>query len=70
MADNKSAVDADLPEKWNSLIKRLEDEAGKERLLAGRGSKTSVKNGVAVKKSGSNGVVKKPIIGKKRMGAF
>lgn len=49
-------------------------EEEKERLLSGRGGGVK-KSGVAVgmglvKKSGSGGVVKKPVIGRRKMGAF
>ncbi|KAK5071799.1 hypothetical protein LTR64_004424 [Lithohypha guttulata] len=43
---------------------KLRDEEEKERILAGRGKKMSS----VVKKSGSNGVVKKPIVGRRRLG--
>ncbi|KAK5940568.1 DEAH-box RNA helicase prp16 [Knufia obscura] len=45
---------------------RLREEEEKERIFAGRGKKS----GVVVKKSGSNGVVKKPVLGRRRIGGF
>ena len=45
---------------------RLKEEEEKERIFAGRAKKS----GVVVKKSGSNGVVRKPVIGRKRIGGF
>ena len=46
--------------------RRKEDEE-KEKLLAGR---PKAANGVVVKKLGSNGVVRKPLLPKRRMGGF
>lgn len=45
---------------------RLREEEEKERIFAGRAKKS----GVVVKKSGSNGVVRKPVLGRKRIGGF
>jgi len=45
---------------------RLREEEEKERIFAGRAKRSSV----AVKKSGSNGVVRKPVIGRRRIGGF
>jgi pre-mRNA-splicing factor ATP-dependent RNA helicase DHX38/PRP16 len=47
--------------------KRRRDEEEREVLLAGAARPQTI---VSVKKSGSNGVVKKPIVGRRRMGGF
>lgn len=45
---------------------RLKEEEEKHRILSGHGKK----NGAVVKKSGTNGVVKKPVIGRRKLGGF
>lgn len=45
---------------------RLKEEEERERILAGRAKRS----GTVVKKTGSNGVVKKPVVGRRRIGGF
>lgn len=62
--NRKMEIETQMAEDRTREEKRRADEAEKERLLAGRPKSTPI----AVKKSGSNGVVKKPLIQRKRMG--
>lgn len=45
---------------------RLKQEEEKQRILSGHGKK----NGIVVKKTGTNGLVKKPVIGRRKIGGF
>ena len=56
--------DQEISSEAEAEEERLKDEAEKERILMGRVKKS----GVVVKKSGSNGIVKKPVVGRRRMG--
>lgn len=62
--NRKMEIETQMAEDRTREEKRRADEAEKEKLLAGRPKSTPI----AVKKSGSNGVVKKPLIQRKRMG--
>lgn len=62
--NKKMEIERQMQLETEAEEERLKDEAEKERILMGRVKKT----GVVVKKSGSNGVVKKPIVGRRRMG--
>ncbi|KIV92199.1 hypothetical protein PV10_06657 [Exophiala mesophila] len=62
--NRKMEIETQMAEDRAREEKRLAEEAVKERLLAGRPKSSSV----TIKKSGSNGVVKKPTIQRRRMG--
>lgn len=62
--NRKMEIETQMAEDRTREEKRRAEEAEKERLLAGRPKSTSI----AIKKSGSNGVVKKPLIQRRRMG--
>ncbi|KAJ9661809.1 DEAH-box RNA helicase prp16 [Neophaeococcomyces mojaviensis] len=65
--NRKMEIERQMQEEKEAEARRLDEEEEKERILAGRAKKGS---GVMVKKSGSNGVVKKPVIGRRRIGGF
>lgn len=62
--NKKMEIERQMQVEAEAEEERLKDEAEKERILMGRAKKP----GVTVKKSGSNGVVKKPVVGRRRMG--
>ena len=66
--NRKMEIEKQMAEDKVREAKRRELEEEKERLLQGRRDKTT--NGTVVKKMGSGGVVKRPVVGRKRMGGF
>ena len=65
--NRKMEIERQMQNEKEAEARRIEDEDEKERILAGRVKKGI---GIVVKKSGSNGVVKKPIIGRRRIGGI
>ena len=66
--NRKMEIEKQMAEDKVREAKRRELEEEKERLVQGRRDKTM--SGMVVKKPGSGGVVKRPVMGRRRIGGF
>lgn len=68
--NRRMEIEAKMVEDKEREERRRKEEEEQEILLLRGKAKLGGKSGVVVKKTGSNGVVKKPVVGRRRVGGF